>query len=32
MLERGLNAIVTGARTGIGLAVVREFASKGVNS
>lgn len=31
MLERGLNAIVTGARTGIGLAVVREFASKGVN-
>lgn len=31
MLDRGLNAIVTGARTGIGLAVVKKFASQGVN-
>lgn len=31
MLVRGRNAIVTGARTGIGLAVVNKFASQGVN-
>lgn len=31
MLLQGKNAIVTGARTGIGLATVEKFASEGVN-